>query len=341
MSLRLNAFSDPRSVLGGVPQGSLLGVFLFNCSIDSFEPKSDDVERYNGETGTPMVVQDTGTDHPVPDEPKERDYRHLPLFLRLPLELYKYVDDNVILEKLNMDMVPTDGRFVRSEWAVRTENQFMKIVHQAVAQGMKVNAAKTKALLITELKGYASKAYFTDNEGGQVLAGETMRILGVVFSSDPGMTAQVADIRKKFVARIWALRHLGRMGMQQADLVKVYKSSILPMHDYCSTVYNSSLTITQSGQLERLQAMALKAIYCYDVSHRALLSLSGIASMRVRRDLRGDKFAARCLSNPRFASWFPRHAPARPTRHPMEYEERRARTKMLFNSPFLPPQTAT
>ena len=79
-----------------------------------------------------------------------------------------------------------------------------------------------------------------------------MKILGVVFSAEPGMTAQVEDIRKKFVAKIWALRHLGRMGMGKLDLVRVYKATILPMHDYCS-VYNSSLTITQSGQLERLQ----------------------------------------------------------------------------------------
>ena len=138
-----NSFSAPKPVMGGIPQGSLLGVFLFNCSIDSFEATSVDVGDYAGGTGTPTVVPDVGTDHPVPDEPTERDYRHLPLFLRLPLELYKYVDDNVILEKLNMDTVPTDGRFVRTKWAVRTENLFMKIVHQAVAQGMKVNAAKT------------------------------------------------------------------------------------------------------------------------------------------------------------------------------------------------------
>ena len=86
--------------------------------------------------------------------------------------------------------------------------------------------------------------------------GDTMKILGVHFTSEPGMAAQVADIRGKFTSRIWALRHLGRMGMTRPDLLRVYKSTILPMHDYCSTVYNSSLTLTQPGQLERPQAMA-------------------------------------------------------------------------------------
>ena len=123
------------------------------------------------------------------------------------------------------------------------------------------------------------------------------------------------------------------MGMGKLHLVRVYKATILPMHDYCSTVYNSSLTITQSGQLERLHAMALKAIYGYELSYRALLSVSGVISLKERRDARGDKFAARCLSNPRFAVWFQRHVPARPTRKPLEFEETRARTKRLADSP--------
>ena len=100
------------------------------------------------------------------------------------------------------------------------------------------------------------------------------------------MAAHVADIQRKFTARIWALQNLGRLGMGKPDLLAVYKSTILPMHDYCSTVFNSSLTITQSGQLERIQAMAQKAIFGFDHSYRSLLSLSGLTSLKARRDER-------------------------------------------------------
>ena len=48
MSVKVGqAFSKPRIVLGGVPQGSILGVFLFNATIDSFEAGSSDVVNYD------------------------------------------------------------------------------------------------------------------------------------------------------------------------------------------------------------------------------------------------------------------------------------------------------
>ena len=249
------------------------------------------------------------------------------------MEVYKYVDDNVILEKLNFDTVPSDGRFVRDKWAVRTQNAFCSIVFQALAQGMKINSGKTKSLLISELKSYAPEAHFFDSQGNKVTAGDSMKILGVHFSTEPGMAAQVADIRKIFTARIWALRHLGRMGMSKPDLLRVYKSTILPMHDYCSTVFNSSLTLTQSGQLERLQAMALKAMYGFDHSYRSLLSISSLSPLKVRLDDRGDRFAQRCCTDPGYSAWFPLHQATRVTRNPLPYKEGRARTKRLYDSP--------
>ena len=198
---------------------------------------------------------------------------------------------------------------------------------------MKVNSSKTRSLLISEIKVYLPQAFLEDGTGGQVRTSETMKILGFEFSKEPGMAAQVSAIRRKFYARKWVLNHLSHAGFSKQDLLKVYKAVILPIHDYCSCVYNFSLTLTQVAALERLQAQALKTIFGYEHSYRSLLEMTGLTTLKARRDARSEKFARKCLASPRFRSWFPLHPIERATRTPLVYQEKFARTKRLYNSP--------
>ena len=93
------------------------------------------------------------------------------------------------------------------------------------------------------------------------------------------------------------------------------------------------LTQTQASALERLQAQALKTIYGYKHSYRALLEMTGLQTLQARRDARCLKFARKLLTNDRFAHWFPLHPVERVTRNPLIYKELQARTKRLYDSP--------
>ena len=327
--------SAPRAVLGGVPQGSLLGVFLFNLAIDDFESYSPDVELNNPTQDHQLTPAAPGgpVDLPVPQEPTARDSRHTTPFASTPITVQKYVDDIIQNEKVNYDTVAIDGASIKDKFAVRSGNLFNRIAFQAGAVGMVVHTGKTQLLCIAETKAYVPRAHFFDMDGNKIQNQNSMKILGFFFSADPDMNAQVVDIKRKFRARIWSLRHLGHVGFSESDLLKVYKSVILPVHDYCSCVYNSSLTQTQSNALERLQAQSLKAIYGYQHSYRSLLEKTGLSTLQARRDARDLKFAEKCLQKDRYRTWFPLNPIARSTRQPLVYKEFHARTQRLYRSP--------
>ena len=331
-----SARSSQRQVLGGVPQGSILGVFLFNVAIDSFETVSPDIEQCGVANdlppGHPPAQEEAETDVPVEQEFLGRTYLHLPPWQQTLIQVLKYVDDNVLHEKANFEFVETDEMFRRIKHFVRTQNLFRRVVGQAEDKGMQVNALKTNLMCISDASSYTACGFIEDSEGTRIESTDSMKILGFYFSSKPDMSAQVEAIQRKFRTRLWILRHLRHRGFSNADLLQVYRSIILPVHDYCSCVYNSSITFTQSQALERLQRMALKSIYGYEVSYAALLQLTGLSTLKDRRDRRSDNLAAKCIRG-RFSYWFPPNDRPRRTRHHQPYMETFARTERLRNSP--------
>ena len=329
-----NETSEGQDVMGGVPQGSLLGVFLFNVAIDTFELNSDDVKPYKVNGGDPDHFEENetipwaDTDVEPPDE--NMTERKLAKWKIELLEVIKYIDDNLLVEKANFETVEeVDG--VRRKELVRMQNLFRRIVTAAEDQGMLVNPTKTQLTIISDAS-YEAEAFFTDSNGCLVESQEGIKLLGFHFSSKPNMDRQIAVIKKKFRTRLWMLRHLWHVGFNCGELLKVYKSVILPVHDYCSTVWNFSITKTQERELERLQSLALKTIYGFEHSYRSLLEMTGLSTLKVRRDRRSDAFAQSC-SGGRFEDWFPTTLPNRSTRSDAKYVESFARTERLRNSP--------
>ena len=327
--------SSPRIVLGGVPQGSILGVFLFNATIDSFEAASRDVNSYSiigggdAELGGPPR-HDRSLNCPteqVYDRPGFKAWESV------LLSVLKYVDDNIIHEKLCMDGLVIDENGEKNARATRSQNLFRQIVRIAEMLGMKVNEAKTMMLCVSDSRTYKATAYIEPSEGVRVSSSDQLKILGMHFSNKPDVQLQVDSICRKFRARIWTLRHLFHRGFSQEDLLKVYKSTILPCHDYCSSVFHSSLTLSQTIVLERLQSKALKAIYGYDPSYRELMAKAGLTTLRARRDARELSFARKCAGSVRFGGWFPTKLSVRDTREQLRYEEQFARTQRCYNSP--------
>ena len=379
MSVKVgNVRSDPKYVNGGCPQGSILGVFIFNVTTDDLEDSYLGIAKPTKSTLATAAPAPAKTSSPVAAEPPpdwelsplgggryrvrdlelvfERGVVNAPRInysdegqLELPLEqkvgtqvlvtkpviILKYVDDNVTVEKLNygqVTIVKIDGKNIKIKCALGSQNAFRSITLKAVEKGMVVNTAKTQIIVISDSLNYTPGTFIVDRDGNTISCTDKMKVLGFEFGKKPTVQPQVSSIITKLRRKYWSLRHLKKLGFTAEELVKVYRSVLLPIADYCDVVYHSMLTDEQDEALERAQVGALRAIFDYKLSARKLREMAGVTTLRERRIAHCDKFALKCANSARFSHWFPLNE-GRQGRNSDKYLEQYARCDRLKNSP--------
>ena len=252
---------------------------------------------------------------------------------------FKFVDDGMIVTKANMDnsviSLAAGVKPVKDKHDIIGQNMFRRVVSKAVSRGMVVNSSKTKILCISDALTYRAAAHILDNDGGRIESTDKMKILGFHFDSRPTAHAHVAALRARMRETVWVIRHLKHSGFNEPELVRVYKTVVRPVLDYCCVVYHSILTDEQDQIIERLQAQALKSIFGYKMSYAEMRDRAEITTLRARRIYLCDKFARKAMANGRFSvSWFPPKIGRTSGRTGQDfYREFTARTDRLNNTP--------
>ena len=222
--------------------------------------------------------------------------------------LLRFIDDGFSLSKINFENsygFEVNGQRFRSKHAVQSQNIFRHVVRNAEDIGMVVNSRKTAMMCASGATDYKADAYILDADQNRIGCVNSIKALGVRFSSDLSMEEQVRYITKAFSARYWTLRNLKKNGFNNEELVHVYTVMIRPIAEYGCPVFHSSLTDDQDERLERLQDHALKSIFGTEFSARKLRGLAGLSTLRSRREELVAKFANKCARDPAFSHWFP------------------------------------
>ena len=141
--------------------------------------------------------------------------------------------------------------------------------------------------------------------GSEMCIRDSLKILGFHFGRKPNAVDHVAKLIDRMYGKLWTLRFLKRSGMEQHDLLQIYKTILRPSAEYSSVIYHSLIPEYLANKLESFQRQALKIIYGWDTNCDALIENGTIELLSKRRQDSILKFALKAAASPRFGpSWF-------------------------------------
>lgn len=365
------AWSTPRNVNAGAPQGSVLGTYIFNVGTDSLEDGFDfenEPVQYELQENDLLFLETVGTSQrevSTPIRPISRQQPRtpgditpirgqqrielLPRVVNPPqsrrvepswrhrkIQVRKYVDDNLQGEKLRIKAGTTYSQgehLFKNVRATQSEMLFNYIAAAAKDQGLLVNTNKTTLLTISGARSYQAKSHIYDADNNRVDSKPTLKILGFIFNETGTVADQIEALTKKFNMRTWTLRELSKNGFSETECLKVYTTMLRPIIEYSAVVYHSMLSKEQAEQLEKLQVRALKCIYGHVYSAAQLLKISQLPTLAERRQKACLRFAQKTSLNHRFSNWFPKRVKKLRGQHKEEFVEYQARTDRRKNSP--------
>ena len=134
------------------------------------------------------------------------------------------------------------------------------------------------------------------------------KLLGVWVTDDLSWSRNCTEICIKAYARLTMLTKLKYVGTKVEDLIDIYNLFIRSVIEYCSVVFHSSLTVEQEQKLERIQKTCLRVILgdMY-ISYEAALEMSGLETLKERREKRCLNFSLKCLKHPKNFRLFPKN----------------------------------
>ena len=267
--------SSTLDLIGGGPQGSIIGQLLYIIASDDVAEDTPEDEKFK-------YIDDLSLVDAIKTKDNLTQY-----------DVHQRVPNDVATEQ---PFLPTAA--FKSQ--TRNEN-ISKWTHE---NKMKLNTEKSNYMVISRKKDTFATRLKLDNK--TVERQTQIRHLGVWLSENMSWDKNISEICKKSYARIRMLSKLKYVGTNQKDLVLLYSLHIRSITEYCATAFHSSLTIRQSNKLEAIQKTCLRIILGEDyTSYDDALKSTGLLSLNARREKRELSFALKCAKHPTNSSMFP------------------------------------
>ena len=236
-----------------------------------------------------------------------------------PEDRFKYIDDLSILhlvllagllkdynftEHVASD-IGTDEKFLPPE-TFPTQDTLDSVSSWTQKNLMKMNEKKSNYMIFSRSQEKFSTRLALN--GVCLKKVNATKLLGVWLTDDLSWSKNCTEICIKAYARLTMITKLKYVGTKIEDLIDIYILFIRSIIEYCSVVFHSSLTQAQEQKLERIQKTCLRVILgeMY-ISYEAALEMTGLQTLKDRREKRCLDFSLKCIKHPKNQRIFPRN----------------------------------
>ena len=132
------------------------------------------------------------------------------------------------------------------------------------------------------------------------------KLLGAIITNDLKWHENTKYLVKKANQKMIMLHKFAKFTNNKSHLIHLFKSQVRGILEYCSTVWHSSLTVSDSNDIERVQKAAMRLIMGTKYQgYKEALSDMSLDSLKERRDKMALKFVKKSLKQATFSRLFP------------------------------------
>ena len=134
------------------------------------------------------------------------------------------------------------------------------------------------------------------------------KLLGTIITDGLKWDENTKYIVKKANQKMRMLHKFSKFTKNKSHIMHIFKSQVRSVLEYCSTVWHSSLTESDSKDIERIQKAAVKLIMGKNYQgYSDSLNFLKLDSLHERRKKNALKFAKKSVMNEKFSSFFPKN----------------------------------
>ena len=306
--------SSKKSLPGGTPQGTRLGMFLFLILINFAGFPQDSHTKDIGKE----ITKSHKTRKPIKTtHMKFIDDLSLAVSLNLKEKLVKNTEPSIprplSYHERTMQTLPKDKNILQQE--------FEKLETVSHNQGMVINQNKTKVMLFNPGKKNDFLPKIQTKDGTKLEVIEEAKLLGILVRTDMSWKSNTNLLCKKGYSRLWMLRNLARLGTDRESLIDVYYKQCRSVLELAAPAWTPGLTKTEINQLERVQKIACAIILGANYqSYKLALKTLNMDTLESRREQISIKFAKKALKSEKFNHWFTNKESKEPNIKTRSYE---------------------